>query len=76
MPMPNCRAACSRWRARWTWLVNKHAPTQQVWLSRRKAGRHYAYDAGTGQWKDTRGGPDLIAHLSGELGVPLTWQPQ
>jgi frataxin len=60
-----------------TWLVNKHAPTQQIWLSSPQSGaRHYAYDAGTGQWKDTRGGPDLIAHLSGELGVPLTWQAQ
>jgi frataxin len=60
-----------------TWLINKHAPTRQIWLSSPQSGaRHYAYDVGTGQWKDTRGGPDLIAHLSGELGVPLTWQPQ
>jgi frataxin len=59
-----------------TWLVNKHAPTQQIWLSSPQSGaRHYAYDAGSGQWKDTRGGPDLITHLSGELGVLLTWHP-
>jgi frataxin len=60
-----------------TWLVNKHAPTQQIWLSSPQSGaRHYAFDTGSGQWKDTRGGPDLIAHLSAELGVPLTWRPQ
>jgi frataxin len=60
-----------------TWLVNKHAPTRQIWLSSPKSGaRHYAYDAGSGQWKDTRNGPDLIGHLSIELGVPLAWRPQ
>jgi frataxin len=60
-----------------TWVINKHAPTRQVWLSSPQSGaRHYAFDAGSGQWKDTRGGPDLIAHLSAEFGVPLTWQPQ
>ena len=60
-----------------TWLVNKHAPTRQIWLSSPQSGaRHYAFDAGLGQWKDTRGGPDLIAHLSAELGVPLAWRPQ
>src|SRR5258708_7620412 len=60
-----------------TWVVNKHAPTGQIWLSSPQSGaRHYAFDAGSGQWKDTRGGPDLLAHLSAELGVPLAWQPQ
>jgi frataxin len=59
-----------------TWVINKHAPTQQIWLSSPQSGaRHYAFDTGSGQWKDTRGGPDLIAHLSAELGVPLTWRP-
>lgn len=60
-----------------TWLVNKHAPTRQIWLSSPKSGaRHYAFDAGSGQWRDTRGGTDLIALLSAELGVPLEWRPQ
>ena len=41
-----------------TWLVNKHAPTRQIWLSSPKAGaRHYAFEAGSGLWQDTRGGP-------------------
>ena len=60
-----------------TWLVNKHAPTRQIWLSSPQSGaRHYAFDDGSGQWKDTRGGPELLALLSAELGVPLAWRPQ
>jgi frataxin len=58
-----------------TWVVNKHAPTRQIWLSSPKSGaRHYSFDATSGQWKDTRGGPDLLALLSAELGVPLQWR--
>lgn len=58
-----------------TWIVNKHAPTKQVWLSSPKSGaRHYAFDAEAGQWRDTRGGDDLLAVLGAELGVELSWQ--
>jgi frataxin len=58
------------------WIVNKHAPTQQVWLSSPKSGaRHYAFDAESGRWQDTRGGADLLTVLSGELGVELGWTP-
>ncbi len=57
------------------WVINKHAPTRQVWLSSPKSGaRHYAFDSGTGQWRDTRGGDDLLAVLSSELGVTLAWR--
>jgi frataxin len=60
-----------------TWVINKHAPTKQIWLSSPQSGaRHYAFDAGSGRWKDTRGGVDLLAHLSAELGVLLAWRPQ
>jgi len=60
-----------------TWIVNKHAPTRQIWLSSPKSGaRHYAFEAGAGLWQDTRGGADLLTTLSGELGVPLSWQPE
>ena len=59
-----------------TWIVNKHAPSRQVWLSSPKSGaRHYAFDTGSGVWQDTRGGDDLLATLSDELGVPLRWRP-
>ena len=52
-----------------TWVVNKHAPTRQIWLSSPQSGaRHYAFDAASGQWKDTRGGPDLLAHSVGRAG--------
>jgi frataxin len=55
-----------------TWVINKHAPTRQVWLSSPKSGaRHYAFDAGSGLWKDTRGGADLVSLLAAELGVAL-----
>lgn len=60
-----------------TWLVNKHAPTRQIWLSSPLSGaRHYAFDAASGRWLDTRGGDDLLTLLSGELGVALAWRPQ
>lgn len=59
-----------------TWIVNKHAPTRQIWLSSPKSGaRHFAFEAESGLWQDTRGGGDLLATLSTELGVPLTWRP-
>ena len=58
-----------------TWIVNKHAPTKQIWLSSPRSGaKHYAFDAGAGQWRDTRGGDELLAVLAAELGVALSWQ--
>ncbi|SJZ41761.1 frataxin [Enhydrobacter aerosaccus] len=60
-----------------TWIVNKHAPTRQVWLSSPKSGaRHFAFDTQSGLWADTRGGSDLLAILSAELGVALEWHPE
>ncbi len=60
-----------------TWIVNKHAPTRQVWLSSPKSGaRHYAFAQDSGLWQDTRGGADLLTTLSLELGVALAWQPE
>ena len=60
-----------------TWIVNKHAPTRQIWLSSPKSGaRHYAFEAANCLWRDTRGGADLLSTLSDELGVPLSWQPE
>ena len=58
-----------------TWIVNKHAPTRQVWLSSPKSGaRHYAFAADAGKWLDTRGGGDLLEVLSAEFGLPIRWQ--
>jgi frataxin len=59
-----------------TWLVNKHAPTRQIWLSSPKSGaKHYAFDMASGLWKDTRGAGDLLSTLSDELGVALEGRP-
>lgn len=58
-----------------TWIVNKHAPTRQIWLSSPRSGaRHYAFAAETGKWADTRGGGDLLEVLSAEFGFPINWQ--
>lgn len=58
-----------------TWIINKHAPTKQIWLSSPRSGaKHYAFDVGSGQWRDTRGGDELLAVLAAELGVALSWQ--
>ena len=60
-----------------TWVVNKHAPTRQIWLSSPKSGaRHFAFDEATGLWADTRGGADLLTAINAELGVRLDWQPE
>jgi frataxin len=59
-----------------TWLVNKHAPTRQIWLSSPKSGaRHFTFEAATGLWRDTRGAGDLLSALSDELGIALEWRP-
>jgi frataxin len=60
-----------------TWIVNKHAPTRQIWLSSPKSGaHHYAFEAASGLWQDTRGGPDLLASLAAELDVALEGTPE
>jgi len=60
-----------------TYVINKHAPTQQVWLSSPQSGAwHFAWDAAAGAWRDTRQGKDLYQLLAGELeaatGVAVT----
>lgn len=51
-----------------TYVINKHAPTRQVWLSSPQSGAwHFAQDDGSGAWRDTRKGQDLIELLAGEL---------
>ncbi|MCW5747513.1 MAG: iron donor protein CyaY [Alphaproteobacteria bacterium] len=51
-----------------TYVINKHAPTQQVWLSSPRSGAwHFALDAAAGVWRDTRQGRELTQLLSDEL---------
>lgn len=50
-----------------TFVVSKHAPTRQIWLSSPISGAsHYAFDGRS--WLSTRDGAELLARLAGELG--------
>ena len=50
------------------YVINKHAPTQQIWLSSPQSGAwHFARDAASGAWRDTRQGQDLAKLLAAEL---------
>lgn len=59
-----------------TWVISKHAPTRQIWLSSPLSGAsHYAPKGA--RWVSTRGdGADLAARLAAELkqaaGLDLT----
>ena len=49
-----------------TFLVNKHAPLMQLWVSSPYSGAgHYAHDGAT--WVNTRGGGTLHEQLAAEL---------
>jgi frataxin len=51
------------------YVLNKHAPTKQVWLSSPISGAsHYLFDEVSASWKNTRGGDDLTALLDKEIG--------
>ena len=51
-----------------TFLLNKHAPMRQLWLSSPISGAtHYDYDAAAGRWLSTRGGDALNDVLSRDL---------
>ena len=55
-------------------LVNKHAPTRQIWLSSPTGGARHFADDGHGGWRDTRDGRDLTGVLVEDfaaLGVTL-----
>lgn len=52
------------------YVINKHAPTRQVWLSSPVSGAaHFEPDAASGNWRSTRGGAILTELLATELGV-------
>jgi len=53
-----------------TYVLNKHAPMRQLWLSSPRSGAHHF--AWTGErWQSTRGAGELMALLASELGVAL-----
>ena len=52
------------------YIINKHGPTQQIWMSSPKSGAtHYAFVNGV--WKNTRDDQFLFAVLESELGCSL-----
>ena len=52
-----------------TYVINKHAPNRQIWLSSPRSGAsHYGFDAGSKAWIDTRSGRALADVLAEELG--------
>lgn len=51
-----------------TFVLNKHAPLRQLWLSSPVSGAsHYAFDAASGAWVATRGGAALAEVLARDL---------
>lgn len=50
------------------WVLNRHAPTRQLWLASPISGAAHFTEAGGGAWTDTRGGAGLIDKLRAELG--------
>ncbi len=52
------------------YVINKHAPTQQIWLSSPNSGAwHFVWEQG--QWRDTRQQQALTTLLMQELGVNI-----
>jgi len=50
------------------YVINKHAPTRQIWLSSPVSGAaHFDYDEASRTWRSTRGGPPLAERLAAEL---------
>lgn len=58
------------------YLLNRHAPTRELWMSSPASGAaHFAWDAASGRWLDTRGGGALEQRLEGELSRALGRSP-
>jgi frataxin len=49
------------------YVVNKHAPNREIWVSSPKSGAWHFAAGGDGVWRSTRGTEELTALLSGEL---------
>jgi frataxin len=50
------------------YVINKHAPNRQIWLSSPISGAgHYSHDGASGQWRSTRGSEVLHEVLAAEL---------
>ncbi|PIW29519.1 MAG: iron donor protein CyaY [Rhodospirillales bacterium CG15_BIG_FIL_POST_REV_8_21_14_020_66_15] len=50
------------------YVINKHAPNRQIWMSSPKSGAtHYEYDAKAAGWRCTRSGSRFDETLAAEL---------
>ena len=50
------------------YVINKHAPNKQIWVSSPKSGAtHSDYDGDRDTWVSARGGDDLVVTLASEL---------
>lgn len=55
-----------------TYVINKHAANQEIWLSSPKSGAaHFKPDLASGEWLPTRGGDPLHARLEAEFSAAL-----
>jgi frataxin len=49
------------------YVVNKHAPNREIWLSSPTSGAWHFAAGGDGAWRSTRGTEELTQLLAGEL---------
>ena len=49
------------------YVINKHAPNREIWVSSPKSGAWHFAAAPDGAWQSTRGAQELTALLAGEL---------
>jgi frataxin len=54
-----------------TYVINKHAANQEIWLSSPKSGAAHFKPGESGAWLPTRGGETLHARLEAELSAVL-----
>ena len=52
-----------------TYVINKHAPNREIWLSSPKSGAWHFASADGVAWRSTRGTEELTALLAAELGA-------
>ena len=52
-----------------TYVINRHAPNRQIWVSSPVSGAHHFDPAPGGGWVSSRGGATLEALLAAELGL-------
>jgi frataxin len=51
-----------------TYIINKHAPNREIWVSSPKSGAWHFASADGHAWRSTRGAEDLVKLLADELG--------